>query len=163
MATPPNDPSAYDPRELPEAQFMNLGVVVAEWNGAITEALHDGAIEVWRACGAMPNQIRRINVPGSMELTYGAKLLCKQESYDAVVVLGCVVQGETKHFDYVCQSIAQGVTELNLLYDTPVIFGVLTDNNIEQSQARAGGNKGNKGKEAAATALKMAGLRRVFR
>ena len=159
MATPKSDPSGINSPELPEAQYMTLGVIVAEWNSAITEALYDGAVKVWQARGAAPNQIRRINVPGTMELTYAARLLCLQEEYDAVVVLGCVIQGETKHFDYVCQSVTQGITQLNLLYDTPVIFGVLTDNNIEQSRARAGGAKGNKGKEAAATALKMAELR----
>ncbi|MGB0177933.1 MAG: 6,7-dimethyl-8-ribityllumazine synthase, partial [Owenweeksia sp.] len=104
----------------------------------------------------------RLNVPGTFELPFGAKLLCEKDIFDAVIVIGCVIQGETKHFDFVCQGVTHGISQLNLDYDTPVIFCVLTDNNIEQSKARSGGKHGNKGVECAVSAIKMAALRRVL-
>ena len=160
MATAGTNLSDYNPEQLPSAANFKLGLVVAEWNAEITEALAEGAMEVFQNCGAKAENITRLNVPGTFELTYGAKLLCQKEVYDAIVVIGTVVQGETRHFDFVCDSVTQGVTQLNLDYSTPVIFCVLTDNTIEQSRARAGGAHGNKGIECAVAALKMAQLKR---
>ena len=161
MATASVNLSDFDATELPDASEMEFGLVVAEWNAEITDALAQGAISTLKACGAKGMKIKRFSVPGTMELTYGAKLLCQKEKFDAVIVIGTVIQGETRHFDFVCQSVTHGVTELNLQYDTPVIYCVLTDNNIEQSKARSGGKHGNKGIECAVAALKMAGLRKV--
>lgn len=161
MATSSVNLSDFDASELPDASEMEFGLVVAEWNAEITNSLAQGAISTLKACGAKGMKIKRFNVPGSMELTYGAKLLCQREKYDAIIVIGTVIQGETKHFDYVCQSVTHGVTELNLQYNTPVIYCVLTDNTIEQSRARSGGEHGNKGVECAVAALKMAGLQKV--
>lgn len=162
MATAGHNLSQINPEELPSALGMRFACVVAEWNSEITYALYEGAKQALLACGAAGPDIRQVKVPGAVELTYAAKRLCQSEKYDAVIVIGNVIQGETKHFDFVCQSVTQGVTELNLRYDTPVIFCVLTDNTIEQSRARSGGIHGNKGVEAAVAALKMAGLRKVI-
>jgi 6,7-dimethyl-8-ribityllumazine synthase len=158
MATAAVNLSAYEPKNLPNAAPFKLGVVVAEWNAEITDALTAGALEVFEACGALPHNITTVKVPGTFELTYGAKLLCAKKEFDAVIVIGTVIQGETRHFDFVCDSVTQGITKLNLDYNTPVIFCVLTDNTIEQSRARAGGQHGNKGIECAVAALKMAAL-----
>lgn len=158
MATEGTNLSAYEPKNLPDAANFRLGLVVAEWNSEITEALAQGAMDVFTDCKAQLQNITRVNVPGTFELTYGAKLLCQQKNFDAIVVIGTVVQGETRHFDFVCDSVTQGVTQLNVEYNTPVIYCVLTDNTIEQSRARAGGKHGNKGIECAVAALKMAEL-----
>lgn len=160
MATAGNNLSDYNKQDLPDAKHFRIGLVVAEWNAEITDALFDGAQQVLLEAGCPSDQIIRVDVPGTFELTYGAKLLCQSESYDAIVVIGTVIQGETRHFDYVCQSVTDGVTQLNVAYATPVIYCVLTDNNIEQSRARSGGAHGNKGIECAVAALKMAQLRR---
>lgn len=160
MATAGQDLSSYDPQALPAADKFRIGLVVSEWNPEITESLFKGAQQVLLDCGCPEDQINRMTVPGSFELSFGAKLLCQSESYDAIIVIGTVIQGETRHFDYVCQSVTQGVTQLNVDYATPVIFCVLTDNTIEQSRARSGGAHGNKGVECAVAALKMAALRR---
>lgn len=162
MATAGHNLSDFNPEELPSATGMRFACVVSEWNDEITSALYDGAKEALIACGAAGHDITQIKVPGAVELTYAAKRLCQSERYDAIIIIGTVIQGETRHFDFVCQSVTQGFTELNLRYDTPVIFCVLTDNNIEQSRARAGGVHGNKGVEAAVAALKMAGLRKII-
>lgn len=162
MATAGNNLSLYDPEKLPKATGMRFACVVSEWNSEITNGLFNGAKEVFKACGAASHDVVHIPVPGAVELTFAAKKLCQSKKYDAVIVIGTVIQGETKHFDYVCQSVTHGVTELNLQYDTPVIFCVLTDNNIEQSRARSGGEHGNKGIEAAVAALKMAGLKKII-
>lgn len=159
MATEGTDLSSFNREELPDTSGMKFGLVVSEWNEEITEALYKGALETLISTGTPESQITRINVPGTFELPFGAKLLCEKDIFDAVIVIGCVVQGETRHFDYVCQGVTQGVVQLNSNYDTPVIFCVLTDNNIEQSRARAGGKHGNKGVECAVAAIKMAALR----
>lgn len=163
MATELHNLSDYDPDEMPNAEVVakqRFGVVVAEWNPAITEVLKDGAIKALLACGAEKQNIHTIHVPGTIELTFGAKFLLQQkQKFDAIIVLGCVIQGDTRHFDFVCDSITQGVTSLNLRPDScPVIFGVLTTNNLQQALDRAGGIHGNKGEEAAYTAVKMANI-----
>lgn len=144
-------------------QILNLsskmfGIVVAEWNEEITEALYEGAIEVLTKHGIPKSNIIRTNVPGTFELSLGAQWLALEDNIDAVICLGCVIQGETRHFDFICQAVATGITEVNLKYNKPVIFGVLTTDNKEQAFDRAGGKHGNKGDEAAITALKMLAL-----
>ncbi|MFZ5973511.1 MAG: 6,7-dimethyl-8-ribityllumazine synthase [Bacteroidota bacterium] len=132
-----------------------FGIVVAEWNETITEALYEGAYHSLLAHGVKKSNIVRKNVPGSFELTLGAHWLADRKDIDAVICLGCVIQGETPHFDYICQAVAYGITEVNILSKKPVIFGVLTTLNQKQAEDRAGGKLGNKGEEAAITAVKM--------
>jgi 6,7-dimethyl-8-ribityllumazine synthase len=157
MATVHKNLSQYDSTQMPNASQMRIGIVVSEWNAEITEGLKKGAVETLDAHQVAA--IETIYVPGSFELVYGAKKLAQTNQYDAVIAIGCVIQGETKHFDFVCEAVALGIKDLNVLGDTPVIFCVLTDNNIAQSRARSGGEHGNKGTEAAVTAIKMAALR----
>lgn len=132
-----------------------FAIVVAEWNAAITEALYAGARESLVAHGIPEKHIVRKNVPGTFELTLGALWMAEKKSVDAVICLGCVIQGETPHFDYICQGVTAGLTEVTIKTRKPVIFGVLTTLNLEQAMERAGGKLGNKGEEAALTALKM--------
>lgn len=132
-----------------------FAIVVAEWNEEITEALYEGAVEGLVNNGVKKNNIIRKNVPGTFELTLGALWMAEKKQIDAVICLGCVVQGDTPHFDYICQAVAYGVTEINIKTKKPVIFGVLTTLNSKQALERAGGKYGNKGEEAALTALKM--------
>ena len=150
--------SEYDSKRIPNASKFNFGIVVAEWNSEITDALYDGAYKTLIKHGANEANIKRINVPGTFELSSGAKFFAIDKSIDAVIVLGCVIQGETRHFDYICQGVTKGITELNIYYSIPFIFGVLTTDNMQQAIARAGGKHGNKGDEAAITAIKMANL-----
>lgn len=155
MATAYQNLSAYDFDSIPDASEMKVGIVVAEWNTHITEKLLEGAINVLEKHGVKSENITVGRVPGSVELTYGARLMAESKEVDAVIILGCVVRGDTPHFDYVCSSVTQGITELNLMYDIPFIFGLLTTDNMQQSEDRAGGKHGNKGDEAAITAIKM--------
>lgn len=141
--------------DLPDLSSKTIGIVVSEWNDEITEALYEGAIEVLLKHGISKSKIIRTNVPGSFELTLGAQWMAMKSEIDAVITLGCVIQGETRHFDFICQAVASGITEVNIKYNKPVIFGVLTTDNKEQAFDRAGGRHGNKGDEAAITALKM--------
>jgi 6,7-dimethyl-8-ribityllumazine synthase len=134
---------------------LKVGIVVAEWNPVITDALYKGATETLTKYGA---EFKTLKVPGTFELTYGATEFVYGEDYNAVIVLGCVIRGETPHFDYVCQSVTQGLTALNLDLEIPVIFGVLTTENQQQALDRAGGKYGNKGEECAIAAIKMAKL-----
>lgn len=136
-----------------------FGIVVSEWNTEVTEALYSGAISTLVGLGVRRENIERINVPGSFELSLGAQWMAKRPEIDAVICLGCVIQGETRHFDFICQSCANGITEVGLKYDKPVIFGVLTPNTQKQALERAGGKHGNKGDEAAATAVKMLSIK----
>lgn len=138
---------------------MRFGIVVSEWNHEITLALKDGAYHTLIQHGALPENILISFVPGSYELTLGAQLLLETKAIDAVICLGCVIQGETRHFDFICDAVAHGITNLNIKYNTPVIFGVLTPNDQQQAIDRAGGRHGNKGDEAAATAIKMVELK----
>ncbi len=161
MATEGNNLSQYDKNTIPNAKDFRFGIVVSEWNEEITEGLFQGAFDAWLENNVQKENIVRWNVPGSFELIYACKKM--QESFemlDAIIAVGSVIQGETKHFDFVCEGVTQGIKDLNIQKDIPVIFCVLTDNNIEQSRARSGGKHGNKGTEAAIAAIKMAQLRK---
>ena len=152
--------SAYDPESVPDAGKMRFGIVVADWNSDITSSLLKGAEQTLRKHGVPGDDIIVKHVPGSFELTIGAQFLAEYDDVDGVICLGCVIRGETPHFDYICQSVAHGITQLNLDYNIPFIFGVLTTENHQQALDRAGGKHGNKGDEAAVTAIKMAALHR---
>tara|TARA_B100000787_G_scaffold11491_1_gene8558 strand:- start:55 stop:537 length:483 start_codon:yes stop_codon:yes gene_type:complete len=149
--------SYFNKEEVPNAKGLSFGIVVSEWNGNITEGLYKGATDALIKCGANANDIVRYVVPGSYELVFGAKIAAKNKP-DAIICLGSVIQGETKHFDFVCNAVALGIKDLNISLDIPVVFGVLTDNTMEQAKNRSGGKFGNKGVEAAITAIKMATL-----
>ncbi len=160
MATVNKNLSEYDKATIPNAKDFRFGIVVSEWNDDITEGLFQGAFDAILDCGGIKENIVRWNVPGSFELIYGCKKM--QQSYDmldAVIAIGSVIQGQTKHFDFVCDGVTQGIKDLNIQSDIPVIFCVLTDNNKQQSLDRSGGIHGNKGTEAAIAAIKMAQLR----
>ena len=139
---------------------MRFAVVVSEWNTEVTEALYNGAKETLLKFGAKEEDVVRRNVPGSFELTLGAQLMAERKEFDAVICIGVVIQGETKHFDFICDAVSKGITDLNMKYNLPVIFGVLTPNTMQQALDRAGGVHGNKGDEAAITAIKMAALKK---
>lgn len=158
MASSLKNLSDYDPAVIPDGSNMKFGIVVAEWNEAITSALLEGAMDTLQKHGVKRENINVRTVPGTFELPYGARIVAEQFSPNAVICIGCVIKGDTPHFDYICQGVTQGITELNLDYDIPFIFGVLTTLNLQQAKDRAGGKHGNKGDEAAITALKMADL-----
>ncbi len=145
--------SDFDTINEHSAEGMRVGIVLAEWNPEVTQSLYKAAKETLEKYGA---KVLTIKVPGTVELTFGAKHFIQNSNVNAVIVIGCVIQGETRHFDYVCNSITEGITALNLKYDIPVIFGVLTTNNQQQAIDRAGGKYGNKGIECAIAAIKMA-------
>jgi len=155
MATANQHLDSSNNQNVPSGEGKLVAIVRAEWNHEITFNLAEGAKNTLIEHGVTPEGIIELDVPGAVELTFGAKSMHEQHEPDAVIVIGCVIQGETKHFDYVCQSVTYGITELNLSYDAPTIFCVLTDNILEQSMARSGGKHGNKGVEAAVAALKM--------
>jgi 6,7-dimethyl-8-ribityllumazine synthase len=143
---------------LPSGKGKIIGIVVSEWNKPITDKLLKGAMEKLLEAGVKEDDMYVEYVPGSIELTFGAKIMIEETLAHAVIVLGCVIKGETPHFDYVCDSVTQGVTTMNMDYDIPIIFGVPTTNNLEQAEARAGGTHGNKGEDCAIAALKMIAL-----
>ena len=156
MATENKNLSNYDKNTIPNAAGRKFGIVVSEWNEQITEGLYKGAFETLIDCGALEQNVLRYNVPGSFELIHGAARLLKSAiNFDAIIVIGSVIKGETMHFDFVCDGVPQGIKDLNVQYDIPTIFCVLTDNNMQQSLDRSGGKHGNKGVEAAVAALKM--------
>tara|TARA_R110002012_G_scaffold319389_2_gene539702 strand:+ start:92767 stop:93246 length:480 start_codon:yes stop_codon:yes gene_type:complete len=157
MATENKNLSEYDKATIPNAKDFRFGIVVSEWNDTITEGLYNGALNALLDNHVSKENIIRWNVPGSYELIFGCKKM-QQQPVDAVIAIGSVIQGETKHFDFVCEGVAQGIKDLNVLHNIPVIFCVLTDNNIQQSIDRSGGKHGNKGTEAAIAAIKMAEL-----
>lgn len=164
MATAGKNLSEYDKSAMPDSKNFRFGIVVSEWNSEITEGLFEGAFKALKENGVINENIVRWNVPGSFELIYGCKKM--QESYDmldAVIAIGSVIEGETKHFDFVCQGVTQGIKDLNVQKDIPVIFCVLTDQNMQQAIDRSGGKHGNKGFEAGITAIKMAQLRKEAR
>jgi len=156
MAT--TDLSAYDPTTVPSAKGMRFGIVVSDWNKEITWALLDGALTTLKKHGTIDQNIVVKHVPGSFELPLAGQFIAEYDDVDAVICLGCVIQGETAHFTYVCQGVTQGVAALNLEYNIPFIFGLLTTDTQQQAVDRAGGKHGNKGDEAAITAIKMATL-----
>jgi len=151
--------SEYDLNSVPSAAGMSFGIVVAEWNYEITGALARGAVNTLKLHGAKEENIIVKHVPGSFELTLGAQYLAEYVNVDAIIVLGCVIQGETRHFDFICSGVTQGITSLNMKYNKPFIFGLLTTDNQQQAIDRAGGKLGNKGDEAAVTAIKMIALK----
>lgn len=161
MAT--KDLSAYDINSVPSANEMRFGIVVAEWNIQITGALANGAVSTLKKHGASEENISVKYVPGTFELPMGGQFFAEFDNVDAVILLGCVIQGETRHFDYICEGVTQGTKDLNLKYNKPFIFGVLTTDNEQQALDRAGGIHGNKGDEAAVTAIKMVDLQRSFK
>lgn len=154
--------STVEGSQIPSAEPFKFGIVFSEWNFEITNALKEGAIKTLLENGALNDNILVREVPGSFELTLGAQYLAEFTEVDAIICLGCVIQGETRHFDFICDAVAKGITDLNIKYNLPIIFGVLTPNNQQQAIDRAGGKHGNKGDEAAITAIKMLGLRNSF-
>lgn len=159
MASNIKNLSVFD-RPVPSGADMSFGIVVSEWNVKITGALLDGAIATLKKAGVPDEKIYVKWVPGTFELAMGAQYFAEYTSVDAVIVLGCVIQGETRHFDFVCQGVTQGVQQVQLGWNMPVAFGVLTPENMQQAADRAGGKHGNKGDEASATAIKMVALQR---
>jgi len=155
MSTLLHNLSDNKPTELPNAAEMRFGIIVSQWNSEITFSLRDGAIDTLLKNGAKPENIIVKYVPGSFELIYAAKYLSEHTFVDAVIGLGCVVRGETPHFDYVCQGVTQGFAALNAEGTMPFIFGLLTTDNQQQAADRAGGKYGNKGAECAETAIRM--------
>jgi 6,7-dimethyl-8-ribityllumazine synthase len=155
--------SYYDKATIPNAKTFRFGIVVSEWNPEITRNLQKGAIETLIACGATKKNIISWDVPGSFELVYGCKKMIQSQQVDAIIAIGNVIQGETKHFDFVCEGVTQGIIDLNIKHDVPVIFCVLTDNTKQQSLDRSGGSLGNKGIECAVAAVKMAAIKNIDR
>lgn len=156
MATSNKNLSVYDKETIPNAKALRFGIVVSEWNAEITEGLYTGAESALLDCGVKQDNILRWNVPGSFELIFGCKKMIQENNPDAIIAIGSVIRGETKHFDFVCSATAQGIKDLNVITNTPVIFCVLTDDNLQQAKDRSGGKYGNKGIEAAIAAIKMA-------
>ena len=158
MATENKDLSSYDPGELPNTKGLRFGIVVSEWNEQITSSLFQGARATLLDCGVAANHITSWQVPGSFELLFGCKKMIATQKVDAVIAIGSVIRGETAHFEYVCSAVAQGIKDLNVNGEVPVVFCVLTDDTLDQAIARSGGKHGNKGVEAAVAAIKMAVL-----
>ncbi|WP_158825515.1 6,7-dimethyl-8-ribityllumazine synthase [Mucilaginibacter lacusdianchii] len=156
MATQLKNLSDFSNTTIPDAAPYRFGIVVAEWNAKITGALYEGAYQSLVDNGVLVDNIFTYSVAGSYELISAADILLKHKELDAVICLGCVIQGETRHFDFICQAVANGISNVSLKYEKPVIFGVLTTDNEQQAIDRAGGKHGNKGVEAAVTAIKMA-------
>ena len=156
MATALHHLSEEDIANVPDASNMCFGIVVAEWNKEITDALLNGAVSTLEKYGALPENIHGKTVPGSFELVYGARQMTKNDGFDAVIILGSVIRGETPHFDYICQGVTYGIAHLNASQNIPVIFGLLTTDDLQQAQERSGGKLGNKGSECAIDAIKMA-------
>ena len=154
------DLSSYDPKIVPSASDMRFGIVVSDWNKEVTWMLLEGAVTTLKKHGVTDVDIIIKHVPGSFELPLGGQFIAEYDDVDSVICLGCVIRGETPHFDYVCQGVTQGIASLNLEYNIPFIFGVLTTNNQEQAKERSGGKLGNKGDEAAITAIRMAALQK---
>lgn len=162
MASELKNLSTFEGTEIPSAAGMKFGIVTAEWNYEITSALLKGAKATLIKQGAKEEDIICKWVPGSFELTLGAQYMAEMGNVDAIICIGCVIQGDTKHFDFICDAVAKGITTLNIDYNMPVIFGVLTPNTMEQAMDRAGGKHGNKGDEAAVTAIKMLAMKHSF-
>jgi 6,7-dimethyl-8-ribityllumazine synthase len=155
MASSEKNLSSFQSINNERVANFRFGIVISEWNDQITEAMYEGAVETILQQGGQRANIYRLSVPGSFELPLAAQALAKRDEIDAVICIGCVIQGETRHFDFICDAVANGVTNVGLKYDKPIIFGVLTTNNMQQALDRAGGKHGNKGDEAGYTAVKM--------
>lgn len=155
MATAYHNLSSYDATKVPNGADMRIGIVVSEWNEEITGAMLEGACKTLLKHGVKQENILVDYVPGSFELVFGTKHMVENQEIDAVIAIGCVIRGETPHFDYVCQGVTQGIADMNIRYDIPFIFGLLTNDTMQQSLDRAGGVHGNKGDECAITAIKM--------
>jgi 6,7-dimethyl-8-ribityllumazine synthase len=162
MASALKNLSKYNEENIPNGEKMNIGIVVAEWNEHITHALYEGAFETLTKHGVKEENIHSIQVPGAFELPIGARMLLSAKALDAVICIGCVIKGETQHDEYINNAVALGITNLSLSMNKPVIFGVLTPNTEAQALDRAGGKHGNKGVEAAVTALRMAAVKKSF-
>lgn len=160
MATKLKNLSDYDINSVPDAGNYRFAIVLAEWNHEITGALCEGAVNTLKKHGVKEDNIIVEYVPGTFELTLGAQYMAEYTDVHAVICLGCVIQGETRHFDFICHGVTKGITDLNMKYNMPFIFGVLTTDNLQQAKDRAGGIHGNKGDEAAVTAIKMVALNR---
>ncbi|MCD7962256.1 MAG: 6,7-dimethyl-8-ribityllumazine synthase [Rikenellaceae bacterium] len=160
MATELKNLSVFEGDAIPSANDMKVGIVVAEWNWEITGALLNGAVETLKKYGCAESNIMVRKVPGTFELTLGAQFFAEYTDVDAVITIGCVIQGDTRHFDFICNGVTYGITELALKCNMPVIFSVLTTNDLQQALDRAGGKHGNKGDEAAMTAIKMIALQK---
>ena len=156
MATALHNLSSYDLSKIPDASNMCFGIVVSEWNSEITDSLLSGAVNTLEKHGALPENIHVKTVPGSFELIYGAHQMTLNGGYDAIIILGSVIRGETPHFGYICQGVTYGIARLNAKSEIPVIYGLLTTDTIEQARERSGGIYGNKGEECAIDAIKMA-------
>ena len=154
--------SEYVLSSVPDGNEMKFGIVVSEWNYDVTGALMRGAVDTLKKHGVQDEDILVKHVPGSFELTLGGQFFAEYTDVDAIILLGCVIQGETRHFDFICQGVTKGATDLNIKYNLPVIFGLLTTENQQQALDRAGGKLGNKGDEAAVTAIKMVALQNNF-
>lgn len=155
MASSEKNLSTYSQKNVQDISNKTFSIIVAEWNEEITHSLYNGAYETLLQHGASKENIIRVDVPGSYELTYAAQKMAQKNKIDAVICIGCVIRGETKHNDYISHAVAQGLTHVSMKYDKPVIFGVLTPNTMKQALDRSGGAFGNKGDEAAITAIKM--------
>ncbi len=158
MASSLKNLSTYSDKNLVDISEKKFAIVVAEWNTDVTDKLYQGAVDTLLKHGAKEKNIYTKLVPGSFELTLGAQWMAQKHKIDAVICLGCVIQGETRHFDFICDAVAHGITEVSLKFNKPVIFGVLTPNDQQQALDRSGGKHGNKGDEAAITAIKMLGF-----
>lgn len=163
MATSLKNLSEYDPQKVPSATGYSFGIVLAEWNQEITTKLARGTINTLLKHDVKESNIHIKYVPGSFELSLGAQFFAEYSNVDAIICVGCVIQGETRHFDYICDSVTQGITQLNLKYNKPFVFGVLTTDTFQQALERSGGKHGNKGDEAAITAIKMLALKKEMK
>ena len=158
MATANKNLSHDDKDTIPNAKNYRFGIVVSEWNKSITEGLYEGSYKAFIENGVEKGNIIRYDVPGSFELVYGCKKM-QNQNVDAIIAIGSVIQGETRHFDFVCDGVTQGIKDLNIQNDIPIIFCVLTDNTMQQAIDRSGGKHGNKGTDSAIAAIKMAEFR----
>lgn len=163
MATTLKNLSDFSHLKVPSAQPLHFGIVVSQWNAEVTNALYQGAYQLLRKHEALEENILSISVPGSYELISGADMVLNSKQVDVVICLGCVIQGETRHFDFICQAVANGISHVSTKHNKPVIFGVLTTNTLQQAIDRAGGKHGNKGEEAAITAIQMAALQNTLK
>jgi 6,7-dimethyl-8-ribityllumazine synthase len=162
MATTNQNLSSVDWKQVPDGRKYHIGIVVSEWNKEITSKLLAGCNKALVKAGVSKGNIDQMNVPGTFELPVGARMLSSHKKYDAIICIGCVIKGETKHDEYISNAVAAGLIQLGIMANLPVIFGVLTPNTLAQAKERAGGKHGNKGIEAAITALKMAAARDSF-